>query len=65
VTVTTATADIDNIRFYQRCGFRPTSIERDAFTEAKGYPSGLEAHGIPVRDSITFMLVFDANDAGD
>jgi GNAT superfamily N-acetyltransferase len=59
VTVTTATTDIDNVRFYQRCGFRPTSIERDAFTEAKGYQPGLEAHGIPVRDGITFTLVFD------
>jgi len=65
VSVTTATADIDNIRFYQRCGFRATSIERDAFTEAKGYPPGLEADGIPVRDSITFTLAFGANDAGD
>lgn len=64
VTVTTATADIDNIRFYQRCGFRASSIERDAFTEAKGYPPGLAADGIPVRDSITFTLEFgrDATD---
>jgi ribosomal protein S18 acetylase RimI-like enzyme len=56
VTVTTATADIDSLRFYQRCGFRATSVERNAFTEAKGYPRGLEADGIPVRDSITFAL---------
>ena len=60
VTVTTATADIDNIRFYQRCGFRATSIGRDAFSEAKGYPSGLEANGIRVRDSITFTQLLDA-----
>ena len=65
VTVTTATADIDNIRFYQRCGFRVASIEQDAFTEAKGYPARLEADGIPVRDGITFTLEFGVNDAGD
>ena len=63
--VTTATADVDNIRFYQRCGFRATSIEQDAFTDAKGYPPGLEAGGIPVRDSITFALEFGADDSDD
>jgi PAS domain S-box-containing protein len=57
LAVTTATADIDNIRFYQRCGFRAVSIEQDTFTEANGYPVGLDADGIPVRDSITFTLV--------
>lgn len=66
VTVTTATADLDNVRFYQRCGFRVASIERDAFTEANGYPAGLEADGIPVRDGITFTftVAFDANVGG-
>jgi GNAT superfamily N-acetyltransferase len=64
VTVTTATADIDNLRFYQRRGFRATSIERDAFTEAKGYPPRLQANGIPVRDSITFTLALDTGDGG-
>lgn len=57
VTVSTATADIENIGFYQRCGFRVSSVGRDAFTEALGYPAGLEANGIPVRDSITFTLL--------
>jgi ribosomal protein S18 acetylase RimI-like enzyme len=60
LTVTTATADIENIRFYQRCGFRAVAVERDAFTPARGYPPGLEADGIPVRDSITFALPLDA-----
>jgi GNAT superfamily N-acetyltransferase len=63
VTVTTATADVDNIRFYLRCGFRVSSIEQDAFTEAGGYPPGLEADGIAVRDSITFTFAFGANDS--
>jgi hypothetical protein len=56
VTVTTAVADVDNVRFYQLCGFRAASIQRDAFTPAKGYPAGLEADGIPVRDAIRFDL---------
>jgi ribosomal protein S18 acetylase RimI-like enzyme len=32
VRVATASADIDNLRFYQRLGFRMRSIERDADT---------------------------------
>ena len=60
VTVTTATADLDNVGFYQRCSFRATTIERGVFTEARGYPPQLEANGIPVRDSITFTLLLDA-----
>jgi ribosomal protein S18 acetylase RimI-like enzyme len=59
LTVTTATADVGNIRFYQRCGFRAYAIRRDAFTEANGYPSGLTADGIPVRDAISFTLALD------
>jgi ribosomal protein S18 acetylase RimI-like enzyme len=56
VTVATATADIGNLRFYQRCGFRLRSIERDAFTPATGYPPDLEADGIPVRDRVWLDL---------
>ena len=65
VTVTTATADLDNVRFYQRCGFRATTIERDVFTEAEGYPPQLEANGILVRDSITFTLLLEAAELVD
>ena len=60
VAVTTAVADIDNIRFYQRCGFRASAIERDVFTTAAGYSPGLSAGGIPVRDAIRFDLSLDA-----
>jgi ribosomal protein S18 acetylase RimI-like enzyme len=56
VTLITAVADVDNVRFYQRCGFRATAIERDAFTPATGYPSDLSAAGIPVRDAIRFTI---------
>lgn len=59
VMVATATADVDNLRFYQRCGFRAASIERDAFTPARGYPPGLAVDGIPVRDAIRFELELD------
>jgi GNAT superfamily N-acetyltransferase len=50
--VATAAADIGNLRFYQRMGFRLRSIERDAFTEATGYPAGLEIDGIELRDRV-------------
>jgi GNAT superfamily N-acetyltransferase len=60
ITVATATADIDNLRFYQRRGFRAIAVEWDVFTEAKGYPPQLQANGIPVRDSITFTLLLHA-----
>jgi len=50
VDVATATADVDNLRFYQRCGFRMRSIERDAFTPANGYDRDASVDGIPLRD---------------
>ena len=59
VTATTATADVDNVRFYQRCGFRAASIERDRFTPAAGYSLDLAVDGIPVRDAIRFELRLD------
>jgi GNAT superfamily N-acetyltransferase len=52
IMVATATADVGNLRFYQRCGFRLRSVERDAFTTERGYPAGLESDGIPVRDRV-------------
>lgn len=52
VRVATAAADTGNLRFYQRQGFRMRSVERDAFTEASGYPPGSEADGIPLRDRV-------------
>jgi GNAT superfamily N-acetyltransferase len=53
VLVATATADIGNLRFYQRLGFRMDRIERDAFTVDRGYPA-LEVAGIPLRDRVWF-----------
>ncbi len=50
--VATAAADIDNLRFYQRHGFRMRAIERDAFTPASGYPPGIRINGIGLRDRV-------------
>jgi hypothetical protein len=52
ILVATAAADLGNLRFYQRQGFRMRSIERDAFTTATGYPPGLCIDGIELRDRV-------------
>ena len=52
ILVATAAADIGNLRFYQRQGFRMRSVERDAFTPATGYPPGLRIDGIELRDRV-------------
>jgi GNAT superfamily N-acetyltransferase len=54
VIVVTATADIGNLRFYQRCGFRAVEVISDAFTPATGYAADLVADGVPVLDAIRF-----------
>jgi ribosomal protein S18 acetylase RimI-like enzyme len=56
VTVATASADIGNLRFYQRLGFRMRTIERDAFTPIVGYAAGLMIDGIPLRDRVWLDL---------
>jgi GNAT superfamily N-acetyltransferase len=56
LVVATAAADIGNLRFYQRLGFRMRSIERDAFTTASGYPPGLIIDGIELRDQVWLDL---------
>jgi GNAT superfamily N-acetyltransferase len=50
--VATGAADLGNLRFYQRLGFRMLRIERDAFTPDTGYPDDLEVDGIPLRDRV-------------
>ena len=52
VVVATAAADVGNLRFYQRCGFRITAIEPDAFTPANGYPDPVVVDGIELRDRV-------------
>ena len=57
VILATATADVGNLRFYQRCGFRMTHVVPDAFDELHGYPPGIEVDGIPMRDQVWFERV--------
>jgi GNAT superfamily N-acetyltransferase len=54
VVVATAAADIGNLRFYQRCGFRMERVVRDAFTPETGYPDPIDIDGIPLRDQVWF-----------
>jgi lactoylglutathione lyase len=48
--VATAAADVGNLRFYQRLGFRLRAVERDAFTPASGYADDIVIDGIALRD---------------
>ena len=50
--VSTATADIGNLGFYQRQGFRMYRIVQDAFGPSSGYPEGALIDGIPLRDQV-------------
>jgi predicted N-acetyltransferase YhbS len=52
LVVATAAADIGNLRFYQRQGFRMRAIERDAFTPATDYAPGIRIDGIELRDRV-------------
>jgi GNAT superfamily N-acetyltransferase len=52
MVVATAAADVGNLRFYQRLGFRMLRVERDAFTATTGYPDGIVIDGIPLRDRV-------------
>ena len=52
LVVATAAADTGNLHFYQRCGFRLRSVERDAFTPAMGYAAGTLSDGIELRDRV-------------
>lgn len=52
LVVATAAADIGNLRFYQRQGFRMRAIERDAFVPGTGYPAGIVIDGIELRDRV-------------
>jgi GNAT superfamily N-acetyltransferase len=54
VILATATADVGNLRFYQRCRFRMTHIVQDEFSTFRGYPPGIEIDGIPMLDQVWF-----------
>jgi ribosomal protein S18 acetylase RimI-like enzyme len=52
VVVGTATSSVGAMAFYQRAGFRFSSVERDYFTIERGYTPGAAEDGIPLRDMI-------------
>ncbi|GEL77823.1 GNAT family N-acetyltransferase [Tenuibacillus multivorans] len=52
--VGTANSSIDNIAFYQKVGFRLTSIKRDFF---KQYPEPIYENGIRAVDMIIFEKI--------
>lgn len=54
MVVSTAAADVGNLRFYQRVGFRMESVEQDAFTPATGYSDPIAIDGIILRDRVWF-----------
>lgn len=56
LVVSTATAGVGQLRFYQRQGFRMTHVVPDVFVPANGYPEGLEDDGIPVRDQVWLAI---------
>jgi ribosomal protein S18 acetylase RimI-like enzyme len=56
LVVATAAADVGNLRFYQRAGFRLHSVERDGFTPAAGYPAHTTIDGIELRDRVWLDL---------
>jgi GNAT superfamily N-acetyltransferase len=53
----TGAADVGNLRFYQRCGFRMTRVVQNVFTPVNGYRAGLEVDGIPLLDQVWFERV--------
>ena len=57
-------ADIGNLRFYQRCGFRAVEVIPEAFTPAEGYPIDLAADGISVLDAMRFAYDLSGRTAG-
>lgn len=54
--VSTAAADIGNLRFYQRQGFRLYRVVQDAFRPETGYPEEILIDGIPLRDQVFLEL---------
>ena len=52
--VGTSNAGISEIAYYQKCGFRLLSIERDYFDEARGYDGTEMENGIVHRDLVWF-----------
>jgi ribosomal protein S18 acetylase RimI-like enzyme len=56
VMIATAAAGIEQLRLYQRLGFRMERVVRDYFNDARGYPPHLTVNGIPLRDQVWLSL---------
>ena len=54
--VGTSSADTGNLDFYQRCGYRLLSIERDYFTPFRGYPPDFVLNGLSAVDMVWMDL---------
>lgn len=54
--VATAAADLDNLRFYQRLGFRMAWIDRNAYTRETGYAEAIDVDGIELRDRVWLTM---------
>jgi GNAT superfamily N-acetyltransferase len=58
-------AALDNIGFYQRCGFRMHEVRRDYFGYYERHYGGpLYENGIQVRDMLVFRYDLTAHDGG-
>jgi GNAT superfamily N-acetyltransferase len=57
VVLATGAADVGNLRFYQRCGFRMIRVVPDAFGPDTGYPDPIWIDGILLRDQVWFERV--------
>lgn len=64
MVVATAAADIGNLRFYQRVGFRMVHVDRDAFGPASGYPEEIVINGIALRDRVWLDMDLDGRGGG-
>ena len=51
IEVGTSSTSLDNIAFYQKCGFRPSAVRRDYFWYYRGEK---RENGIPIRDMLVF-----------
>ena len=54
VDVGTANSSIDNLVFYQRCGFRIVGVDPDYFTD--NYDEPIHENGVQARDRIRLRL---------
>jgi ribosomal protein S18 acetylase RimI-like enzyme len=54
IWVGTANAGLDNIAFYQKCGFRMDSVRKDYFDY---FPAPIYENGIRIRDMLMLKLV--------